>query len=70
MHKRVHTVLTGMQLHAMVAAMRAAGGDEFEGEVAAALGALINKSAEDFGEFQPAVRAVAGWTFGGKHYIN
>ena len=64
-HKRVYTVLAGIRLREMVAEVRAAGGEEFEKEVAGALRARIAEDMEAFGEFCAAARAIAGWTFGG-----
>ena len=54
-----------MRLHAMVAEVRAAGGAEFEKEVAGALRARIADDMEAYGKFRAAARAIAGWTFGG-----
>ena len=55
----------GLSLHAMVAEVRAAGGAEFEKEVAGALRARIADDMEAYGKFCAAARAIAGWTFGG-----
>ena len=49
----------------MVAEVRAAGGAEFEKEVAGALRARIADDMEAYGKFCAAARAIAGWTFGG-----
>ena len=54
-----------MRLHEMVAKVRAAGGAEFEKEVAGALRARIADDMEAYGKFCAAARAIAGWTFGG-----
>ena len=54
-----------MRLHAMVAALRAAGGEKFEKEVAGALRARIAEDMEAYNKFSAAARAIASWKFGG-----
>ena len=54
-------------MHKMVAEVRAAGGKEFEEQVAAALRARIAEDTEAYKQFHAAVRAVAGWVYGGAH---
>ena len=57
---------TGGALHVMVALARAAGGAEFDRSVEKALAMLTAGDTTGFAAFEPAVRAVAGWTRNGE----